>query len=72
MGKVKFFGDRMEKYYTKYCPKCHSKNVNNDIRNPYGDITFQCNDCGFQYQLDHKSWGKKRELGHRDEYPIIS
>jgi len=64
MAKV-HTGDRATKWYTKYCPRCHSKNVNADIRNKYGDIFFRCYDCGFEYQLDHKSWGIERQKGVR-------
>ena len=62
---AKFFGDRMEKWYTKYCPRCHSKDVDPDVRNKYGEIWFVCKNCGFKYLREVKSWGVERRKGVR-------
>ncbi len=39
-------------YYEKYCPKCHSKNVDTNLKNNRNDRVFKCLKCGFTYVLD--------------------
>jgi transposase-like protein len=44
-------GDRAEKYYRDYCPRCKSKH--RELRKTSdGDTMFYCLDCDFTYMYE--------------------